>query len=95
MFLEYLRWPDAVTCPRCGSKVSRFAARDQFDCNADARRCGFSVTAGTIFPDSKLPLYKWFIAVYLMTESKKGISATQLGRILRDCIPLTRSAGVC
>jgi transposase-like protein len=83
LFLEYLRWPDGVVrCPRCGSRASVFADRNQFDCNAEECRYRFSVTAGTIFHDSKLPLYKWFIAVYLMTDAKKGISARQLGRNL-------------
>ena len=80
--LESLKWPEGVKCPRCGSdKISRIKKRDQFDC--DACRYQFSVTAGTIFHDSHLPLWKWFLAVYLMTESKKGISANQLKRTLK------------
>ena len=79
--LEELRWPDGVECPRCQSaKVSRIRDRDQFDC--DSCRYQFSVTAGTIFHDSHLPLRKWFVAVYLMTESRKGISANQIKRML-------------
>jgi len=79
--LEELRWPDGPQCPRCQStKLSRMYKRDQFDCDS----CGyqFSVTAGTIFHDSHLPLRKWFVAVYLMTESRKGISANQIKRML-------------
>jgi transposase-like protein len=79
--LEELRWPDGPKCPRCESaKLSRMRKRDQFDCDS----CGyqFSVTAGTIFHDSHLPLRKWFVAVYLMTESRKGISANQIKRML-------------
>jgi len=79
--LEALRWHEGVKCPRCGSdKVSRIKVRDQYDC--DQCRYQFSVTAGTIFHDSHLPLWKWFLAVYLMTESKKGMSANQLKRSL-------------
>jgi len=79
--LESLKWQEGIKCPRCGSeKVSRIYKREQFDC--DACRYQFSVTAGTIFHDSHLPLWKWFLAVYLMTESKKGISANQLKRSL-------------
>ncbi|MBI4213616.1 MAG: IS1595 family transposase [Chloroflexi bacterium] len=79
--LEELRWPDGVTCPRCESpKISRIAARHQFDC--DSCRYQFSVLAGTIFQDSKLPLPKWFMATYLMCESRKGISANQLKRTI-------------
>ena len=79
--LEQLRWPKGVKCPRCESdKISRIKERKQFDC--DACRYQFSVTAGTIFHDSHLPLTKWFVAIYLMCESKKGISANQMKRTL-------------
>ena len=79
--LEDLRWPDGVACLRCGSKsVSELRARPVYDCN-DCRH-QFSVTAGTIMHDSHLPLRKWFIAIYLMCESKKGISALQLKRTI-------------
>lgn len=81
-YLEGLRWPDGVKCPRCQcAKVYRVIERDQFDC--DSCRYQFSVTAGTIFNDSHLPLWKWFIAVYLMMESKKGMSACQMQRTLK------------
>lgn len=80
-YLQDLRWPEGVTCPRCESKkISRIAKRRQFDC--DSCRYQFSVRVGTLFHDSKLPLWKWFLAVYLMIESKKGISANQLKRTL-------------
>jgi transposase-like protein len=81
--LEELKWPDGRKCPRCKSeRVSETAqGSHKFDC----LECGyqFTVTAGTIFHDSHLPLWKWFLAVYLMTESKKGISANQLKRTLK------------
>lgn len=80
-YLEELRWPEGVKCPRCESdKISRIVKRRQFDC--DGCRYQFSVRVGTIFHDSKLPLWKWFLAVYMMGESKKGISANQLSRML-------------
>jgi transposase-like protein len=80
-YLEELRWPDGVRCPRCDSdKISRIVKRRQFDC--DACRYQFSVRVGTLFHDSKLPLWKWFLAVYMMGESKKSISANQLKRML-------------
>lgn len=80
-YLEELRWPDGVVCPRCGdTTISHIRKRNQFDC--DSCRYQFSVTAGTLFHDSHLPLWKWFLAVYLMIESKKGISAKQLQRTL-------------
>ena len=82
--LEDLRWPNGVECPRCGmDKIYRAdyqKGRQQFDCAS----CGyqFSVTVGTIFADTKLPLPKWFAAVYLMVEAKKGISANQMKRTI-------------
>jgi transposase-like protein len=81
-YLEQLRWPDGVRCPRCDASkgISRIERRGQFDCDS----CGyqFSVRVGTIFHGSHLPLWKWFLAVYVMSESKKGVSANQLKRIL-------------
>jgi len=88
-YLLHLRWPEGVHCPRCGfDKVSRIGwadkngkkGRRQLDCNSCRYR--FSVTTGTVFHDSHLPLWKWFAATYLMCESKKGISANQLMRML-------------
>jgi transposase-like protein len=80
-FLELLRWPSGVACVRCGNvSVSRIAKRHQYDCNGC--RYQFSVTAGTVFHDSHLPLWKWFLAAYLICESKKGMSANQIKRTL-------------
>jgi len=82
--LEDLRWPNGIRCPRCDmDKIYRAdhkKARQQFDCAS----CGyqFSVTVGTIFEDTKLPLPKWFAATYLMVEAKKGISANQMKRTI-------------
>src|SRR5271156_4244357 len=80
-YIEKLRWPDGVRCPACQSeKISRIVARNQFDC--DSCRYQFSATAGTSFHDTHLPLWKWFLATYLLCESKKGMSALQLSRML-------------
>jgi transposase-like protein len=79
--LTRLRWPEGVTCPRCNERrVAWLKARNQFDCSG----CGyqFSVTTGTIFNDSHLPLEKWFMAVCLLCEAKKGMSACQIQRTL-------------
>lgn len=81
-YLEKLRWPKGIVCPTCGSnKISRIVARNQFDC--DGCRYQFSATAGTIFHDTHLPLWKWFLATYLLCESRKGMSANQLKRMLK------------
>jgi transposase-like protein len=80
--LENIRWPDGVRCPSCKSeKISRIVARNQFDC--DSCRYQFSVLSGTIFHDTHLPLHKWFLATYLLCESKKGMSALQMQRMLK------------
>ncbi len=80
-YLEALRWDAKVACPRCeGEKISKIVKRNQYDC--DDCRYQFSVTAGTIFNDSHLPLWKWFLATYLLCESRKGMSANQIKRTL-------------
>lgn len=80
--LTKLRWPEGVRCLRCGSgeRICYLESRKQFECGS----CGyqFSVTTGTIFNDTHLPLEKWFAAVYLLCEAKKGISACQIQRTL-------------
>jgi transposase-like protein len=79
--LVRLRWPHGIECPRCKSKrISWIAANKQFDC-ADCEY-HFSVTAGTIFNDSHLPLTTWFTAVVLLVEARKGMSANQIKRTL-------------
>ena len=90
--LTELRWTNGVACPRCQSKsVSIIAERGQYDCNAC--RYQFSVTSGTIFHDTHLSLSKWFLAIYLMTESKKGMSALQMKRTL--CIAYETAWYLC
>src|SRR5205814_4118922 len=72
-FLEELRWPDGAECPRCfADGAVRIKDRPQWRCKSCDYR--FSVTVGTVFADSHLPLWKWFLATYLVIESKKGIS---------------------
>jgi transposase-like protein len=79
--LTKLRWPEGVECPRCKERrASWLKSRNQFECGP----CGyqFSVTTGTVFNDTHLPLEKWFAATYLLCESKKGMSACQVQRTL-------------
>jgi transposase-like protein len=79
--LTKLRWPEGVTCPRCQERrVSWLQSRSQFECASC--RYQFSVTTGTIFNDTHLPLEKWFAATYLLCEAKKGMSACQVQRTL-------------
>lgn len=79
-YLEALRWPDGVTCPRDGKNVTWLGTQEVWECNSCHYQ--FTVRVGTILQDSKLPLSKWLIAVFLIAESKKGMSANQLRRTL-------------
>lgn len=84
--LERLHWPYGPVCPRCGSldgitKLKGKSTRPGVHkCNACAKP--FTVTVGTIFEDSKIPLNKWLMAFALLSGSKKGFSAHQLHRAL-------------
>jgi transposase-like protein len=76
-----LRWPkaDEITCPWCGVVGAHYTLKDETHKCRDCLK-KFSVRHGTIFGDSKVPLQKWFMAVYLCTAHKKGISSCQLAR---------------
>jgi transposase-like protein len=79
--LKRLRWPNGPECPRCKGKAVELQTEKQlFYCGECDYQ--FTVTAGTIFHDSHLPLLKWFVAVYLLCESRKGMSANQIKRTL-------------
>jgi transposase-like protein len=79
--LVRLRWPEGVECVRCKMPAIELETEKQLfyckDCDYQ-----FTVTAGTIFNDSHLPLQKWFLAVLLLCEAKKGMSAMQLKRTI-------------
>jgi transposase-like protein len=78
--LERLRWPNGPECLRCKTtQLARLSAKLLYCKECDYQ---FSVTANTIFHDSHLPLFKWFVAVLLMCEAKKGMSAMQLKRTI-------------
>jgi len=80
-YIEILRWPNGVQCPRCESaKIYRLENRPLLLCSSCEHQ--FSVTVDTIFHDTHLPLEKWFLATVLLCESKKGISACQIQRSL-------------
>ena len=79
--LEKIRWPHGPTCIRCGLVgVPELPVGGIYQCASCCYQ--FSVTAGTIMHDSHLPLRKWFLAIYFMCVSKKGVSALQLKRTL-------------
>ena len=84
--LESIRWADGRYCPHCGESEHTAFVRGKkhrpglYYCNACKKQ--FTVTVGTIFERSKVPLNKWVLAFHLMCSSKKGISAHQLHRTL-------------
>lgn len=84
--LEALRWPNGPICPHCGdvdnaTKLEGKSTRPGvYKCKSC--RKPFSVTVGTLFERSKIPLNKWVLATHLLTSSKKGMSAHQLHRML-------------
>jgi transposase-like protein len=90
-YLEARLWPEGPICPHCGvieesTKLDREEGSDThgrkglYQCNSCRKQ--FTVTVGTIFEDSKIPLHKWLMAFHLMCSSKKGVSALQLQREL-------------
>ncbi|MDE0578242.1 MAG: IS1595 family transposase [bacterium] len=80
--LEDLRWPSGVACIRCGDTEVDPVRRGRGVWMCRGCRRQFSVTAGTIMHRTRLPLRYWFVAIYLMCQSKKGMSAHQLHRML-------------
>lgn len=90
-FLEKQRWPDGVRCATCGcDRISRIERKSKsknvrknlYQCLEPTCKQQFSVTSGTIFHDSRIPLTKWFAAIHMIMDAKKGVSALQLQRHL-------------
>jgi len=84
-FLVQRRWPNGVTCPRCGNTKVFHVTHRPFHwvckkCNRNGYR--FSVITGTIFENTNYPLREWFKVIFLMSQSKKGMSALQIHRML-------------
>jgi len=77
------RWPDGFVCSECGHGGHCVLGRGLFQCNRCRRQT--SLTAGTLFGGTKLALTTWFLAIYLLTQSKNGISALELARQLGVC----------
>ncbi len=90
-YLEDLRWSDGPICPHCKTVGNHYALTAKQDSERPVRegvwkckkcRKQFTVTVGTIFEGSHIPLHKWLLAVYLLCSSKKGMSAHQLHRMM-------------
>ena len=90
-YLEQIRWPKGVVCPHCGNadqaKIWKIEENKEKKIRPGLYQCRpclkqFTVTVGTIFSDSHIPLSKWLVAWYMICSSKKGISALQMQRML-------------
>lgn len=79
-YLEQKRWNDIPKCPYCGSEKSS-PKRLRHTCSSCNN--SFSVTVRTVFENSNLPLYKWFMAISIILAAKKGVSSLQLSRDIR------------
>ena len=84
-YLARLRWPDGFCCPRCGGNRSYPVRGALLECGSCG--CQTSVTAGTLFQDTRTPLPLWFRAMWWVTTQKNGASALGL------CIPLVLLPG--
>src|SRR5690242_19712502 len=86
VYLEKVLWPDGPVCPKCGVIDEAYRLRGETTRDGLYKCAGcrapFTVTMGTIFEDSHIPLHKWLFAIYLTCSSKKGMSAHQLWRNL-------------
>mgnify|MGYP001766602935 CR=1 FL=1 len=80
--LRAIRWRDGEFCPHCGGgRIYCFSDRKTFKCGDCRQR--FSIKVGTIFEDTKLPLRKWFAAIWMITNHPKGIASTTLAKDLK------------
>ena len=87
--LVKIRWPDGFICPRCKSKFASFiTTRKKYQCSQC--RYQISITAGTLFHSTNLPLVKWFWAIYLISTDKGGISALRLAKHIGVSWPTAR-----
>jgi len=90
-YLAKLRWPDGVRCVTCGTKevrqysslTKKQPSRKIYQCQEPTCKQQFTATAGTIFHDTHMPLTKWFLALSIIVDAKKGVAAKQLQRHLK------------
>ena len=76
--LFQMRWREGLTCPACGHRgFCALTTRKVFQCNRCKKQV--SLTAGTVFQDTKLPLVTWFSAIYHLDPGQDGISSIELG----------------
>lgn len=83
LFFEGKRWPNGVECAHCGSQEV-YECKDHKPMPYRCKTCRkhFSVRVGMVLAESRLPLHKWLMAIYMMTTARKGIPSTQMAREL-------------
>lgn len=79
-FLEACRWPDGYICPRCGSQTKIYSLNSR---QIGLKKCGacnrtFNVKTGTIFEDSRIPIFKWFQLIYLVVFSHQHVGIVEI-----------------
>ena len=80
-YLVAMRWPEGVECPACGSKNVKFSEKhNRWQCASHHERRQFTLKTGTIFEDSPLGLDKWLAAMWLLVNSKNGVSSWEVSR---------------
>ena len=83
VYFERNRWADEIACPHCGSlSVAPVKSMKPMPYRCRDCRQHFSVRTGTVLAESRLPLHKWLMAIYMMTTARKGIPSTQMAREL-------------
>ncbi len=79
--VEELRWPEGFACPACGCREGKWlSTRPKIQCRGCRHQV--SLTAGTVFHATELPLTSWFLAMWLIATARNGISSVELGRRL-------------
>ena len=79
-YLEQKRWPDGFRCPKCGGSKHYRLSNGLIQCVCCRHQA--SVTAGTVMHRSHIPLTKWFLAIYFVSQDKRGISAVRLSQTI-------------
>lgn len=80
-YLEDMIWKGNPTCPHCGkNKPYKLSNGKTYRCSNKECKKDFTITVGTVFEGTNVPLSKWFLAIYIMTNHKKGLSSVQLGK---------------
>jgi len=91
VFFETRRWGDTPVCGHCGSgEISECKDHKPMAYRCKECRKHFSVRTGTVLAESRLPLLKWLLAIYMLTSAKKGIPSTQM---VRELVITQKTAG--